>query len=932
MTRFVLSLLMAFCVVQNSAAQQLYKVTGVVYDTFLNAPLYLSSVMLVRSADSVLETYARANDNGIFELSTKKSGKYILRIVRPGYADYSDFLNLTDALTNIDTVAMLSNEHLLKEFVFTQQVAAIKIKGDTTEYMADSFLNKEGASVEELLKKLPGIQVDKNGKITAHGTTVEKVLVDGEEFFSDDPKVVTQGLQAAVVSKVQVYDKKSDQAEFTGIDDGEKTRTINLQLKENKKKGYFGKLDAGGGTDGYYQQQGMINGFKGKRQLAAFGIISNTDKVGLGWDEGNKYGGSAGITEIGDDGSWNMIGTSFDEFSGWSGRYEGDGLPRVWTGGGHYANKWNEDKLHASASYRYALQQVDIGGNNSRILALAGDTSRVNTENKKQFNSGERHSLKGLLEWSIDTLTSLKMAVNGGVKKNYSSSEYRTETYNLAKDAAGAKTLNDRDISAFGDEQTMNIDLLLRRKFAKRGRTLSLDLKENYKNTNGGGMLYAVTTSTDSAVVDVTDQKKVNNSNSLSLYGKVVYTEPLSKVAFLETNYSMTVNNSSALNSSLDRDPSGGDYTVLRDSFSSDYRYNILINRGGLGMKFVYKMMNFSFGGDVSNSSFLQTDLLNGDTSVRYNFINLFPKANFTYKIARQTSLRASYNGRTKQPTIQQIQPLNQNTDPLNIVTGNPNLKQEFMNSFSLNFNNYKTLKDRYLYVGGSFNTVADAISTSQTTDGAVYKTQYINVDGNYDANWYSGYNFKLKKPEINIGFSFDGSTGRVNNLVNNQKNVSINNRYTFGPNVSYRKENKFDFSWTPNVTYNYNTSTVNSLPLNYWMLENELNGEVELPKNIEVGSSATMMIRQKTAVFTDNNSIVKWNAFVSKKFLKKKELIVKLQVFDILNQNLGFTRSAQGNMVTQNSYLTIRRYGMLSVAWNFTHTPGVTAMDEDED
>jgi hypothetical protein len=145
-----------------------------------------------------------------------------------------------------------------------------------------------------------------------------------------------------VVSKVQVYDKKSDQAEFTGIDDGEKTRTINLQLKENKKKGYFGKLDAGGGTDGYYQQQGMINGFKGKRQLAAFGIISNTDKVGLGWEEGNKFGGGPGITEIGDDGSWNIIGSSFDDFSGWSGRYDGDGLPRVWTGGGHYANKWND--------------------------------------------------------------------------------------------------------------------------------------------------------------------------------------------------------------------------------------------------------------------------------------------------------------------------------------------------------------------------------------------------------------------------------------------------------------------------------------------------------------------------------------------------------------------------------------------------------------
>jgi hypothetical protein len=355
----------------------------------------------------------------------------------------------------------------------------------------------------------------------------------------------------------------------------------------------------------------------------------------------------------------------------------------------------------------------------------------------------------------------------------------------------------------------------------------------------------------------------------------------------------------------------------------------VLSNKGGIMYKYSYKKANVSFGSDVSNTDYLQTDMLHGDTSLKYNYTNLFPAASFTYKIAKQTSFSLNYNGNTRQPTITQIQPLSQNTDPLNITIGNPNLKQEFTNRMSVRFNDYKTLSHRYLWTSVSFSTTENAISSSQFIDGAKSTTQYVNVDGNYSANGYGGYGFKIKKIDLNMHVSVDFNTNHINNFVNNVRNVSDNNSYTLGTSFSFDKEEKYEFRLQPGITLNDNKSTISTFTNNYWVFNTEFSGEIQLPKKFEISTSLDLMKRQETAVFTSNNNVVKWNAYVGKKFTKKGELEVKASIFDILNQNVGYTRTAQGNMVTQNNYNTIRRYGMLSVVWNFTHNPAMTAAKE---
>ncbi len=269
-------------------------IKGTVEDTAVAHKLQHVVVSFLKESDSSLVTFVRTDAEGKFKKSVP-SGHYILLISSPDYVDYIIRIQNPEALTiDLQTIPLISRARLLKEIIVTQQ--AIRIKGDTTEYLADSFRVRPNATVEDLLKELPGIQVDNSGRITAQGQSVQRILVDGDEFFSDDPTIATRNLRADAVQKVQVFDKKSEMAELTGVDDGQRNRTINLELKENAKRGYFGKLSAGG-LDKYYNFQAMINAFKAKRKLSAFAITSSTQETGFGAIDAKAYGFSAGSVQ-----------------------------------------------------------------------------------------------------------------------------------------------------------------------------------------------------------------------------------------------------------------------------------------------------------------------------------------------------------------------------------------------------------------------------------------------------------------------------------------------------------------------------------------------------------------------------------------------------------------------------------------------------------
>ncbi len=915
-------------------AQQQFAIKGRVVDTLNAFELQYSSVTLIRAADSILETYTRTGKDGSFTLATPNAGQYLVMITFPSFADYIDIVTVDTEHPVVDmgTIPMVSKSHLLSEFVLKQQLGSIKIKGDTIEYVADSFGVRENATVEELLKKLPGLQVSKTGEVIAQGEKVQKILVDGEEFFTDDPAVVTKSLQAKAVDKVQVFDKKSDQAEFTGIDDGIREKTINLQLKDNMKKGFFGKAIAGGGTDGFFENQGMLNAFKGKRKLAAFGIAANTGKLGMGWRDAEKYGGSSSVTtEYSDDGMmFSYRSGGYDnEFVGWEGDYNGQGLPQAWTGGLHYSNKWLADKIHLSNNYRYGKNTIEEVGNTLTQYNL--DSSQYYTnERNSAFKTGERHRVDGLFEWKFDSTSNLKITANAGYSNTQTFTDYFTESVDTSGHIFNSNT---RRISTDAINRTFNATLAYRKKFSKQGRTLSITMDERFRETTGDSRLQSESDIFVDTVMQVSlNQLKENDSRNFQLTGNASYTEPITKVMFAEVNYGLTINNSFANRVSYNPNATDGAFDVADSLFSSKYDFNVLTHSAGSNLRFVFKKLNFSFGGSVASTQFEQIDRFGSLGQINRNYNNFFPRMSFVYRPAQQKSFSFNYNGSTQQPTIEQIQPLRQNTDPLNIAIGNASLEQEFNHRFNLRYNNYKVFTGTYTYMGAGVNFTDNDISRSETIDPSrVRFYQYINVDGNYNGWGYGGWGKQFRKLDLRAGFWGNVNMGRYVNYVNGLRNESFNNSYSLSLDFNHDKEKKYNFGLRPGATYNYNTSSVNNTTTDFFTYHINFDANVQLPFKFEIGTEVNWNIREKVAAFDNNNNVILWSGYISKKFLKGDNLELRAYVNDILDQNIGFQRTGFGNTVTQRDYNTIRRYGLLSLIWNFTKTnAGAQKPEED--
>jgi len=922
----------AFCIIgflffiKTGHAQE-YIIKGSAKDTVGYATTQYTSVSLIRATDSILQTFTRADEEGNFSLGVDSPGRYIIIIAHPLFADYVDVVETAGPVTDIGTIALISRQQLLQE-VIVNESRSIIIKGDTTEYVADSFRVREFANVDELLKKLPGLQVDKKGNITAHGEKVQKMLVDGDEFFADDPAVVAKMLRASAVERVQVFDKKSDQAEFTGIDDGEKIKTINLKLKENAKKGYFGKISAGAGPPEYWENQAMINAFKSKRKLSAFGVMSNTNTSGLDWADASKYGdGGSRSVEITDDGAMISTITSDDDGS-FGGAYMGEGLPKNWNGGIHYGNKWlNEDALNFNGDYRFRRSNIEAF-NNTRTQYVLPDTQYVTNSNSNRFSSTDGHKVSAVIEYKIDSLSSLKVNIAGKLSNGIN----RTSNDVASTDLHGNLINSSNQVQDYtSDGKSLNSNILYRRKFRKEGRTISANFTGNWNENGAKGAYKSVNSFFGIGISDTILQRKDNLSQGLKLNTRLSYTEPLSQKAFLEVNYGFDVNNNESKRLSFDQVSEAPGTDTLNPLFSSNYAFNIITHNGGANLRFKFDKINLSFGGNIANATFTQKNRFD-NSEISYSYLNFFPRASFRFNRTKQSNISLTYNGNTNQPTISQIQPIRENTDPLNIMIGNPNLKQEFRHNFSLNFGDYKVLSERYIWGSASFSFTQDAISQKQSVNEIGQRTyQYVNVNGNLMAYAYAGYGFKIRPINTRANLNFNGSYSKANSFVNDLANVSINQNY--GPTLSlfYSKDTLLDLSYNTNVQYNRNTSSIRKDIVNdYWSYQQEFEGSIHLPLNFELGTSVEWFIRQKIDAQDVNNNVFRWNAYISKSFLKDRSLVLKAAGYDLLNQNIGFRRSTFDNYITESRYNNIRRYFMFSLTWNFTKS-GAMAQADDE-
>ncbi|MCX2479740.1 outer membrane beta-barrel protein [Pedobacter sp. MC2016-15] len=907
-----------------SLAQSTGYIKGIVIDTASNIRLNDASVIILRAKDSIMINFDRTNDKGQFEFNSLRFEKMILLVSYPGYARYTEPFYLDSNRTTLDDkhIKLILKADLLKEVVIKGKLSGIKINGDTTEYNAAAYKIKPNSKVEDLLKQLPGIQIDNKGKITAQGATVQKVLLDGAEFFGDDPTLVTQNIRGDMVDKVQLFDKKSDQAAFTGIDDGQKIKAINIKLKEDKKNGSFGKIDIGGADKGYYKGQAMFNLFSGKTRLAAYGTMANTGKIGLGGEDNQTYGSPQGVTFVDESMPYLQAGNS--ELDTYNGKYNNQGIPLARNGGTHFETKWNHNKESINLNYR--LGSLHVKGTKSNQNQNNLPSGIINSNSDQSFdNFLFRQKIDATYQFDLDSLSNLKIRVDGTIKHNQVQSDY------LTRSLENNSLLNtgERDISNKGDDKLYNAQLFYSKRFKKIGRTLSLDFTESSLMSETKGYLKADNRFYNSLVLDSavsTDQYKLSLIKSNIVKSNVIYTEAISRKVSLSLNYGLLINNSSANRQSYNRSPDEGRYTILDTLNSNNYELNQISNQAGTVFNLKGEKSFFNVGTKVTVINFDQKNVIN-QNSLRRTFTNWSPQARFSYNPTQQKRMILGYYGYNIQPTINQIQPIVNNTDPLNITLGNPNLKPSFHNYFNIDYNSLKILNGQGFYFRAEYSFITNAIVNYIVTDVTGKNTlRSINLVNKQPHNIFLNTTFsrKINTIDMNTGITFGLNSNKLYSYVNNVLNKTKGSSYSCDFFLSKFNDDKIGGIISFGPTFNKSESSLQPLINdNGWGLKGNSQIYIDLPFKLGASSEATYQYRSSTRSFNDTFHRLIVNTALSKRFFKSESLKLVISIDDLLNQNIGFSRNVTGNMITQESFTTIKRYFMTSLIWDFNKMAG---------
>jgi len=915
MLKLPVLLLCIFCYAATAFAQN-NMVTGKVADISEKKPVKNAVVMLLTVKDSLLYKFTRSAPDGSFTLKDVKPGPYILMTTHPYFGELVDNIEVKETGLQLGDINLTSKSKLLQE-VIVKSGSAIKIKGDTTVYTADSFKVSANANVEELLKKLPGIQVDKNGEIKAMGEKVEKVLVDGEEFFGDDPGMAVKNLRADAVKEVQVFDKKSDQAEFTGIDDGKTQKTINLKLKEDRKKGYFGKIDVAGGPqnniDPRYNTNLLLSSFKGKRKISGFLLNGNTGQDGLNWQDNEKYGGEN-----------DNISMSMDEDGGvmmmWRGGTSDDepyvntqnGFIKNTNAGLQYSNKWNDKQtLNLSPKYNSQVYTNDkTGFTQMQVGDSAFNTNEItNTNvNRNNFKTSASYDVK------LDSNNSIKFTA----RANF----YHTES----EETVDATTITSKNIltnsrrtttQTNSDKQAFSGTVLFKHKFKKARRTLSFNTDWSMLATDGTNYLRQDINDVYTGTVKNVNQQKQIDKTSQSNTARLVYTEPLSKRYSLELSHEVSFNKGNNNQPTYSYSPSTGKYDAFVDTLSNHFSQTIVVNKPSARISYSDKKVKFSFGSGFGFTHYDFTDQTLNKEYLR-NYTNFFPSATLNYTYKANHSVRFNYNGDTRQPTLNQLQPLRNNNDYFNQYIGNPDLKPSFSNNFNLSHNSYNFIKDMWSYLSFNVRTVSNSITNNRNIfPGGRTTTQPINTNGNISFNFWSGIGLKLKKADLRLNFNPNMNYSKFADVINGQTSFSRTTNAGLSVYVSKSKDKKYDLSLSNEFSFNRNTTTQSTTINKYYTNSVRFDGTLYYKKVWSLSSDYEFNARQKTVQFNNNLTNSLWNAKVKRTF-HKDEFTAYVLVRDILNQNISIERDFYGNTSTEVRNDRLKRYFMIGFTWDF--------------
>ncbi len=853
--------------------------------------------ILMFGQDSTLKTSTRSRKDGRFAVEKLPAGQYQLLIKAFGYIACSRKVKLVAGnLADLGVITMIRKSDTLLPVTVTPRVAVLRLKGDTLEYSTAGIPLRANAPVDELLRRLPGVQVNPDGTILVNGKNVERLLIDGEDIFGvgTDLRTLTRNFNGDLFSQIQVLEKKSDRAVFTGIDDGKTTLTLNLVVKPERKNGYFGKLDGGLGSDGYYDNTGLLGAFGERKQFAVLGLASSIGTTGF-----------AGASEGGDVPELTMNGPITDGLDASA----GTGIPSTIGGGGHYSEKQVANGEHLRADYNFG-QTMTTPYTNSTSEEFLPDTIFLQKQSNRSINRLDAHHASGLYEIKLDTLSSLRMALQGSTVS--SDNQFAGTTSTALNNTPSNQEM--RNISSRVLNQSLGGSVYWNKVLGQKGGTLSVTASAGTTDNSSSGYLFAADIFADSTT-DTTDQRKIFSSRNILADGTVNYTRSLNRLIAVGAAYGFSSETNRTTYQTYNK--GNGKYDETVDSLNSDVQLSLINQRATINLALRNERYLLIAAVDWFNQSLSENNqLLHQTAGYSYKFIN--PRISGHIKFDATHIFYFNYNGTQESPPISQLQRLQNNADPLQTITGNPNLKPTISHTISsrMLFTHPSPLNIGFVGILQE-NAIASRTSTDSLGKQVI---QPVNVNGNKSLQCYVSYTQMITPTGPSLAIDVNGSYDRQNTFAGDI--LTINDVYRGDGRLALSKtvSDRYRIEAVSDVSYALVRSSVNTLTTSYWTQTHRLLADLQLPAGFVWNTSLALTFLQKTAVFPGNNRLLLWDTYINKNFLKGA-LSLKFSGKNLLQQNTSITRAIAGNQITESITNGVPgRYLLLSLAYHFLH------------